>query len=116
MHPEHGSIGELAYLLWQARGCPQGTAHEDWMEAERQLREAQAAARTPGSEADSRVDDSLRGTFPASDPPASHRPDDPPANAEEKWKAAGAARKRPTRTRTQQSKSDKSKPNNDALR
>lgn len=119
MHPEHRSIGELAYLLWQARGCPQGTAHEDWLEAERQVREAQAGARTRASDAaqESRlVDDSLRDTFPASDPPASHGPDEPPANADEKWKAAGAARKRRPRTRAQQSKADQSKPNNDALR
>ena len=37
MHPDHQSVGELAYRLWQARGCPQGTAEEDWLEAERQL-------------------------------------------------------------------------------
>ncbi|HEX3914060.1 MAG TPA: DUF2934 domain-containing protein [Steroidobacteraceae bacterium] len=132
MHPEHRSIGELAYLLWQARGCPQGTAREDWLEAERQLREARAAERAPGSHAATErvveeslvIDDPLRGTFPASDPPASHGPDKPPANAEEKWKAAAAARKRRPRTRTQQaksdaksdSKSDQSKPSNDALR
>jgi hypothetical protein len=139
MHPEHTSIGELAYLLWQARGCPQGTAHEDWLEAERQLREAQAAARTEarteGTAAalesaaepeariieetlvveSRRVDDSLRDTFPASDPPASQMPDEPPANADEKWKAA-ATRKRRPRTRAQQSKSDPSKPNDDARR
>jgi|HubBroStandDraft_5_1064220.scaffolds.fasta_scaffold866086_1 LmbE family N-acetylglucosaminyl deacetylase len=37
MHPDHRSIGELAYRLWQARGCPDGTAELDWLEAERQL-------------------------------------------------------------------------------
>lgn len=31
-------IANLAYALWQARGCPQGSAEEDWTEAERQLR------------------------------------------------------------------------------
>jgi LmbE family N-acetylglucosaminyl deacetylase len=39
MHPDHQSIGELAYRLWQARGSPQGTAEQDWLEAERQLTE-----------------------------------------------------------------------------
>ena len=37
MHPDHRSIGELAYRLWQSRGCPDGTAERDWLEAERQL-------------------------------------------------------------------------------
>jgi Protein of unknown function (DUF2934) len=37
MNPDNRSIGELAYRLWQSRGCPDGTAEEDWLEAERQL-------------------------------------------------------------------------------
>ena len=35
------------------------------------------------------VDESLEDTFPASDPPASRLPDEPPVNAEAKWAAAG---------------------------
>ena len=27
----------LAYELWQARGCPEGSADEDWFDAARQL-------------------------------------------------------------------------------
>jgi hypothetical protein len=38
MHPDNKSIGELAYRLWQARGCPDGTADQDWLQAERQLK------------------------------------------------------------------------------
>jgi hypothetical protein len=38
MHPEHRSIGELAYHLWQARGCPEGSAEQDWLDAEKQLK------------------------------------------------------------------------------
>jgi hypothetical protein len=34
------SIANLAYALWQRRGCPHGSADEDWREAERQLRES----------------------------------------------------------------------------
>jgi hypothetical protein len=94
MHPEHRSIGELAYRLWQARGCPDGTAEQDWLEAEKQLR-GPRPVRGQSSEA---VDDSLKSTFPASDPPASHLPDVPPANAAAKWKAAETARAEPTRT------------------
>jgi Protein of unknown function (DUF2934) len=37
MDAEDRSIDELAYRLWQARGCPEGTAEQDWLEAERQL-------------------------------------------------------------------------------
>jgi hypothetical protein len=44
-HPEHRSIGELAYRLWQSRGCPDGTAEQDWLDAERQLRAMQASTR-----------------------------------------------------------------------
>src|SRR5258708_24041029 len=71
MHPEHRSIGELAYRLWQARGCPDGTAEQDWLEAEKQLQ----ASRPPS---------------------ASHLPDVPPATAA-KWKAAEPSRAEPSR-------------------
>lgn len=37
------------------------------------------------------VDESSEQSFPASDPPASHLPDEPPVNAEAKWRAARAA-------------------------
>jgi hypothetical protein len=42
--PEHRSIGELAYRLWQSRGCPEGTADQDWLDAERQLLAMESAA------------------------------------------------------------------------
>ena len=123
MHPEHRSIGELAYRLWQARGCPQGTAEQDWLDAERQLRLSQratgtsAAARAAESRAAESVasdatDRSLEDTFPASDPPASHRKDEPPANADAKWKAAGAARTT-SAARPRRSKSAPGKPSAD---
>ncbi len=31
-------IAALAYELWQARGCPQGSSQEDWFQAVEQLR------------------------------------------------------------------------------
>jgi hypothetical protein len=44
-HTEHGfltfgheEIATLAYQLWQARGCPEGSPEEDWSEAVAQLR------------------------------------------------------------------------------
>jgi hypothetical protein len=32
-------IAELAYVLWQERGCPNGSAEDDWLEAEQKVRE-----------------------------------------------------------------------------
>jgi Protein of unknown function (DUF2934) len=34
-----GEIAELAYHLWRQRGCPEGSADQDWFEAMEQLRE-----------------------------------------------------------------------------
>jgi hypothetical protein len=34
------------------------------------------------------IDESIDESFPASDPPASRLPDEPPINAEAKWEAA----------------------------
>jgi hypothetical protein len=87
MQPEHRSIGELAYRIWQDRGCPEGSAEQDWLDAEKQLLFGTAAADA--------VDKSLQATFPASDPPASHLKDEPPANAAAKWDAARAAKSMP---------------------
>jgi Protein of unknown function (DUF2934) len=33
-------IANLAYSLWQARGCPEGSAEQDWFEAEQKIRGA----------------------------------------------------------------------------
>jgi len=116
MHPEHRSIGELAYRLWQARGCPEGSAERDWLDAEKQLQSAQRAAESRAAESraaepkgSDAIDRSLQKTFPASDPPASHRMDEPPANADAKRKAAGASRTAST-VRSRRSKSVPGKP------
>ena len=34
----HDDIAALAYTLWQARGCPQGSPEEDWFRAAHELR------------------------------------------------------------------------------
>ena len=34
----HADIAALAYELWQARGCPEGSAQEDWFHAAEPLR------------------------------------------------------------------------------
>lgn len=28
-------IANLAYAIWQQRGCPEGSSEQDWLEAER---------------------------------------------------------------------------------
>lgn len=33
----HKAIANLAYKLWQQRGCPEGTPEEDWSRAEHLL-------------------------------------------------------------------------------
>jgi hypothetical protein len=48
-----------------------------------------------GTAADA-IDESVVGSFPASDPPSSHLPDEPPSNADDKWQAARAAGKAPS--------------------
>lgn len=35
---DYEKIAALAYSLWQAHGCPEGTAQEDWLAAEQQIR------------------------------------------------------------------------------
>ena len=34
----HDEIATLAHELWRARGCPYGSAEEDWLRSERELR------------------------------------------------------------------------------
>jgi hypothetical protein len=36
----HDEIAELAYDLWRARGCPEGSPDEDWLHAVEKLRSA----------------------------------------------------------------------------
>lgn len=43
--PNHDEIAERAFQLWQARGCPEGSAQQDWVKAEAEL-QAEAAARS----------------------------------------------------------------------
>ena len=38
------AIGRLAYFYWEERGCPNGSADEDWFRAEADLRNRLAAA------------------------------------------------------------------------
>ena len=87
---------ELAYRLWEERGRPEGRPDEDWFEAERRLQSDQYEADSAA------VDEAVRESFPASDPPSTSVPDRPPANAKKRRAAAprrppsdGAAPRRP---------------------
>jgi hypothetical protein len=40
--PSHDEIARLAYAFWQARACGDGSPEQDWLEAERQLRQPKA--------------------------------------------------------------------------
>ncbi len=79
---DESAIRSLAHQMWEESGCPHGHADEHWLEAERKLKGRA-------------MDESSRQSFPASDPPASHFPDQPPANAEDKWEAAAAHPEQP---------------------
>jgi hypothetical protein len=37
----HDEIARLAHALWEERGCGDGFAEQDWLEAERRLQETQ---------------------------------------------------------------------------
>ena len=85
--PNEEAVRELAYRLWEQRGRPLGRSEEDWFAAEKRLSgDAAANSRI--------VDDSVKASFPASDAPSTQLGDQPPSNAEEKWAAADAARKK----------------------
>jgi hypothetical protein len=43
--PGREEIATLAYAYWEARGRREGTAVEDWLTAERELRERSAGVR-----------------------------------------------------------------------
>jgi len=43
--PSQQDVAKLAYALWEERGMPDGSAEEDWIQAERQLRGEQPSKR-----------------------------------------------------------------------
>jgi hypothetical protein len=88
-HPDPQAIRELAYYLWELDGRRDGPAESYWLQAERQLSQADPSTKATTPRA---VDDSIKQSFPASDPPASRIPDKPPVNAEAKWEAAGKSK------------------------
>ena len=47
-NPLQQDIANLAYALWQQRGSPEGSAEEDWKEAETRLRAGSKEAVSSG--------------------------------------------------------------------
>ena len=45
--PAYQEIAALAYSYWEARGCQGGSAEEDWLHAEQELRKRHAQMRMP---------------------------------------------------------------------
>jgi hypothetical protein len=45
--PSRAEIEALAHALWASKGFPDGTAEEDWLQAERQLTLATLSNRVP---------------------------------------------------------------------
>jgi Protein of unknown function (DUF2934) len=80
--PDDDAVRSLAYELWEKRGASAGSAQSDWLRAEQTLKNASLQKL---------ADQAVKDSFPASDPPASHLPDEPPVNADAKWAAANAA-------------------------
>ena len=42
----HDDVAALAYHFWQDRGCPEGSAEEDWLRAARELRDRAISLQT----------------------------------------------------------------------
>jgi hypothetical protein len=42
-HSDQESVAKLAYLLWESRGRPAGSAEQDWLEAEALFAASKAA-------------------------------------------------------------------------
>ena len=43
------SIAQLAYALWQQKGCPPDSSDQDWVEAEETLRQSEVRTLSAGA-------------------------------------------------------------------
>lgn len=73
--PPRQLIARRAFQLWQSHGCPAGTAEDDWLQAEEEMRRG-GSSRSASTEhvwpaaCDPLIDEASEESFPASDPPA----------------------------------------------
>ena len=49
--PSRDQIAERAFLLWQTRGCPEGSAEQDWLQAEAELQSEHKSRHIQGTAA-----------------------------------------------------------------
>jgi hypothetical protein len=56
----HEQVAKLAYVLWQERGCPDGSPEDDWYRAEEQLQN-QTAEKKPARSTDELLATVARG-------------------------------------------------------
>ncbi|HWB12750.1 MAG TPA: DUF2934 domain-containing protein [Pirellulales bacterium] len=75
--PPREIVARRAYQIWQSRGCPDGTAADDWLQAEAELHygtlrrgRLEQRRHSPCARCDSTIDEASEESFPASDPPA----------------------------------------------
>ena len=81
--PPQSIVAKRAYHIWCSHGCPPGTAKQDWLQAEAEMRKAgifrsgrreagrrKADRRSSSPVRDRRIDEASEQSFPASDAPA----------------------------------------------
>lgn len=76
--PAREVIARRAYHIWESHGCPNGTASDDWQQAEAEIRRAtffragkyESSRNLRPEMWDSMIDEASEESFPASDPPA----------------------------------------------
>lgn len=77
--PDLEIIARRAYQIWQSHDCPEGTATDDWRQAEAEIWRAASSCsgrrdqphRPRPALWDAMIDEASEESFPASDPPAS---------------------------------------------
>lgn len=67
-------IRERAYQIWIEAGQPVGQEEEHWEQARRDVEGAEQDTGDAGTDKQSRLDESLKESFPSSDPSSESQP------------------------------------------